>query len=180
MVKEGALVINCGTTFSPAHNRLLPDVHDEVAKVARFLTPTPHGVGPTCAAALTLNTLTLAEAAARRRHLETHHKVSPPCADLVKEVRDVADIPEGWTQGTCARTGSPLIRRTFLHASFRQAAQFIADMTGAYRLALVVLRMKLCVLIVVESRMCSWVERRICVCVTGLVRYVFFERATAP
>ncbi|EKX55506.1 hypothetical protein GUITHDRAFT_52912, partial [Guillardia theta CCMP2712] len=55
MVKKGAIVINVGTTFSSSLSSLLPDVQEDVADVARVLTPTPHGVGPTCAAALTLN-----------------------------------------------------------------------------------------------------------------------------
>jgi hypothetical protein len=41
-------VINCGTTFSPSLNQLKPDVESDVEQVARCLTPTPHGVGPTC------------------------------------------------------------------------------------------------------------------------------------
>lgn len=128
MVKPGALVINCGTTFCPDLKKLLPDVHEDVAHVARFVTPTPHGVGPTCAAALTLNTLTLAEAAARRRDLETRHKmtVSRELMRVADNVR--SDIPK-WSHDSCLRTDSPIIRRTFARASYREASKLIADMT---------------------------------------------------
>ena len=144
MVKPGALVINCGTTYCPTQHKLLPDVNDDVAQVAAYSTPTPHGVGPTCAAALTLNTLTLAEAAARRRELEMRHKSgesegfgnegvcsTSSAAEVTPEGGPAADaLPSPqWERGVCPQTGSPLLRRTFTCASFRAAADLIADMT---------------------------------------------------
>lgn len=125
MVKKGALVVNCGTTFDATANKLLPDVCDDVAHVAKWLTPTPHGVGPTCAAALTLNTVTLAEAAARRRDFEKRHK---DAALLLLPATDTSAIPE-WKEETCGVSQSRFIRRVFWRASFRDAALLIADIT---------------------------------------------------
>lgn len=132
MVKEGALVINCGTTFSPSLNQLLPDVASDVSEVARFVTPTPHGVGPTCAAALTLNTLTLAEAAARRRHLEARHKQAPGTLSLNKaSSEDTSSSPlpgiPNWVPSECGTTGQTVLRRVFSRPTFAQAAQLVAD-----------------------------------------------------
>jgi len=127
MVKKGALVINCGTTFCPDSKKLLPDVNDDVKHVARCLTPTPHGVGPTCAAALTLNTLTLAEAAARRRDLEIRHKLTMS-HDLMTVAQNLSDIPM-WSRDACKVADSPIIRRVFTRASYSAAAQLILDMT---------------------------------------------------
>ena len=131
MVKPGAVVINCGTTFSPALSQLLPDVDADVAQVAAFVTPTPHGVGPTCAAALLLNTLTLAESAARRRDLEKRHKAAgalapPPAAAATAAA--MQGIPE-WESGECRETGTRLLRRTYTCGSYRGAAALIADIT---------------------------------------------------
>ena len=130
MVKEGALVINCGTTFSPSLNQLQPDVAADVSEVARFVTPTPHGVGPTCAAALTLNTLTLAEAAARRRHLEARHKQAPETISLTKAsaspLTSLPAIPK-WVPAECGTTGQTVMRRVFWRATLAQAAQLVAD-----------------------------------------------------
>ncbi len=130
MVKEGAVVINCGTTFSPSLNQLQPDVESDVEQVARFLTPTPHGVGPTCAAALTLNTLTLAEAAARRRHLEARHKQGPATGISCTKAScsSLAAIPQ-WEQSVCPTSGQTVMRRIFKRSSFASATQLIVDMT---------------------------------------------------
>jgi len=138
MVKPGAVVINCGTTFSPALSQLLPDVDDDVAQVAAFVTPTPHGVGPTCAAALLLNTLTLAEAAARRRDLEKRHKAAaalelPPAtaaaaAAAAAPPGSMQPIP-AWQSSECRETGTPLLRRTYTCGSYRAAVEVIADIT---------------------------------------------------
>ena len=47
MVKKGAFVVNCGTTFDATANKLLPDVCDDVAHVAKWLTPTPYALPQT-------------------------------------------------------------------------------------------------------------------------------------
>jgi pterin-4a-carbinolamine dehydratase len=125
MVKKGALVVNCGTTYDAHSRKLLPDVCDDVAEVAQFVTPTPHGVGPTCAAALTLNVLTLAEAALRRRVLETRHKAAPASRE---EPPDTASVPL-WSGDTCPSTRSSLLRRAISCSTFREAVALINDIT---------------------------------------------------
>ncbi|MEM7297253.1 MAG: bifunctional 5,10-methylenetetrahydrofolate dehydrogenase/5,10-methenyltetrahydrofolate cyclohydrolase [Bacteroidota bacterium] len=63
MVKEGAVVIDVGTTrvedaSRKSGFRLSGDViYDEVAPIASFITPVPGGVGPMTIASLLLNTL---------------------------------------------------------------------------------------------------------------------------
>jgi methylenetetrahydrofolate dehydrogenase (NADP+)/methenyltetrahydrofolate cyclohydrolase len=62
MVKQGAVVINIGTTYIRKNGKeasLLPDVHPDVASVAKVMSPTPHGVGPLPVAMLCHNTLGL-------------------------------------------------------------------------------------------------------------------------
>lgn len=67
MVKEGAVVIDIGTTMvedpkKPAGFSLKGDVvFDEVAQKASFITPVPGGVGPMTVASLLLNTLRATE-----------------------------------------------------------------------------------------------------------------------
>lgn len=55
MVREGAVVVDVGV--NRVGERLLGDVHPEVAEVARALTPVPGGVGPMTVAMLMANTL---------------------------------------------------------------------------------------------------------------------------
>lgn len=63
MVKEGAVVIDVGTTrvedeTKKSGFRLAGDVvYDEVAPIASYITPVPGGVGPMTIASLLLNTL---------------------------------------------------------------------------------------------------------------------------
>ena len=63
MVKEGAVVVDVGTTRVPNPERergwsLKGDVHfEEVSKKCSFITPVPGGVGPMTIASLMLNTL---------------------------------------------------------------------------------------------------------------------------
>jgi methylenetetrahydrofolate dehydrogenase (NADP+)/methenyltetrahydrofolate cyclohydrolase len=54
MVKPGAAVIDVG--INVVDGRLRGDVHPEVAEVAGWLTPVPHGVGPVTRAMLMANT----------------------------------------------------------------------------------------------------------------------------
>jgi len=61
MVRPGAAVVGAGTTF--VGRRLVPDVVEEVAEVAGWITPRIGGVGPMTRAELLVNTV----AAARRR-----------------------------------------------------------------------------------------------------------------
>lgn len=67
MVKEGAVVIDVGTTRVPSSEtksgfRLKGDVlFDEVAPKCSFITPVPGGVGPMTRVSLLLNTLTAAK-----------------------------------------------------------------------------------------------------------------------
>lgn len=68
MVKEGAVVIDIGTTkidddSRPRGFRIVGDVvFDEVAGKASYITPVPGGVGPMTIASLLLNTLKASEA----------------------------------------------------------------------------------------------------------------------
>ena len=63
MVKEGAVIIDVGTTrvVDPSRSRgwrLKGDVHfDSVAQKCSFITPVPGGVGPMTIASLMINTL---------------------------------------------------------------------------------------------------------------------------
>ncbi len=67
MVKEGAIVIDVGTTRVPSSESksgfvLKGDVHfDEVAPICSYITPVPGGVGPMTRTALLLNTLKAAK-----------------------------------------------------------------------------------------------------------------------
>mmetsp|Transcript_40686 Transcript_40686/g.128274 ORF Transcript_40686/g.128274 Transcript_40686/m.128274 type:complete len:805 (-) Transcript_40686:91-2505(-) len=129
MVKKGAIVINVGTTFSSSLSSLLPDVQEDVADVARVLTPTPHGVGPTCAAALTLNVVTLAEARARTRDLEKRHKQEPTESSKYAPV-SMADVKKSvplWSSGTCSSTNREVLQRTFKFKTFLDATAFLDD-----------------------------------------------------
>lgn len=63
MVKPGAAVVSAGTTFEG--RRLIPDVREDVAEVAGFITPRLGGVGPMTRAMLLRNTVRAAELAAR-------------------------------------------------------------------------------------------------------------------
>lgn len=66
MVKPGAVVVDVGTTYTP--EGLRGDVEfDEVAKVARLVSPVPGGVGPMTIATLLQSTVRLAQARARAR-----------------------------------------------------------------------------------------------------------------
>lgn len=66
MVKPGAVVVDVGTTHTP--DGLRGDVlFDEVAKVARLVSPVPGGVGPMTIATLLQSTVKLAQAHARAR-----------------------------------------------------------------------------------------------------------------
>ena len=65
MVKPGAAVIDVGVNRT--EQGLVGDVaFDEVAEVAGWITPVPGGVGPLTVAMLLVNTVTAAEAAAKR------------------------------------------------------------------------------------------------------------------
>jgi len=56
MIKEGAVVIDVGTTIDPQTGKLLGDVDFEnVAKKASLITPVPGGVGPVTVAMLLSN-----------------------------------------------------------------------------------------------------------------------------
>ena len=63
MVKEGAVVIDVGTTRVPDNSRargwrLRGDVDfDEVSNKCSYITPVPGGVGPMTIASLMINTL---------------------------------------------------------------------------------------------------------------------------
>jgi methylenetetrahydrofolate dehydrogenase (NADP+)/methenyltetrahydrofolate cyclohydrolase len=63
MVKPGAAVVSAGTTFEG--RKLIPDVREDVAEVAGFITPRLGGVGPMTRAMLLRNTVRAAELAAR-------------------------------------------------------------------------------------------------------------------
>ena len=126
--------LTCAHTHPPTHTHTRPHppapTHPHT-QVARFMTPTPHGVGPTCAAALTLNTLTLAEASARRRDAEARHKARTAAGDLPAEPPSpamLASVPQ-WSVGQCKQTGQAVLRRVFGCPTFVAAAQLIADMT---------------------------------------------------
>jgi methylenetetrahydrofolate dehydrogenase (NADP+)/methenyltetrahydrofolate cyclohydrolase len=60
MVKKGAIVIDSGISFE--NGKLSGDVNvNEVLKNAKFVTPTPGGVGPITVALLLYNTVLCAE-----------------------------------------------------------------------------------------------------------------------
>ncbi len=62
MVKPGAAVVSAGTTFEG--RKLIPDVREDVAEVAGWITPRIGGVGPMTRAMLLRNTVRAAELAA--------------------------------------------------------------------------------------------------------------------
>jgi methylenetetrahydrofolate dehydrogenase (NADP+)/methenyltetrahydrofolate cyclohydrolase len=63
MIKPGAAVVSAGTTFEG--KKLLPDVREDVAEVAGWMTPRIGGVGPMTRAMLLRNAVRAAELAAR-------------------------------------------------------------------------------------------------------------------
>jgi methylenetetrahydrofolate dehydrogenase (NADP+)/methenyltetrahydrofolate cyclohydrolase len=63
MIKPGAIVVSGGITWEG--RKLLPDVAEECAEVAGWITPRLGGVGVTTVAMLLRNTVTLAEQRAR-------------------------------------------------------------------------------------------------------------------
>ena len=63
MVKPGAAVVSAGTTWEG--RKLIPDVREDVAEVAGWITPRLGGVGPMTRAMLLRNALRAAEMAAR-------------------------------------------------------------------------------------------------------------------
>ena len=63
MVKPGAAVVSAGTTFEG--KKLIPDVREDVAEVAGWITPRLGGVGPMTRAMLLRNAVRAAELAAR-------------------------------------------------------------------------------------------------------------------
>ena len=63
MVKPGAAVVSAGTTFEG--RKLIPDVREDVAEVAGWITPRLGGVGPMTRAMLLRNAVRAAELAAR-------------------------------------------------------------------------------------------------------------------
>jgi methylenetetrahydrofolate dehydrogenase (NADP+)/methenyltetrahydrofolate cyclohydrolase len=66
MVKKGAIVIDSGISFE--NGKLSGDVNvNEVLKNAKFVTPTPGGVGPITVALLLYNTVVCAERNEKRR-----------------------------------------------------------------------------------------------------------------
>ena len=75
MVKEGAVVIDVGTTRVPSDKtksgfKLTGDVvFDEVAPKCSYITPVPGGVGPMTRASLLINTLKAARAANAVNHI---------------------------------------------------------------------------------------------------------------
>lgn len=66
MVKEGAIVIDIGTTLV-GEKKWLGDVDPAVAEVAGFLTPVPGGIGPLTVAMLLKNTYDLAQENEKRK-----------------------------------------------------------------------------------------------------------------
>jgi methylenetetrahydrofolate dehydrogenase (NADP+)/methenyltetrahydrofolate cyclohydrolase len=63
MIKPGAAVVSAGTTFEG--KKLLPDVREDVAEVAGWITPRLGGVGPMTRAMLLRNAVRAAELSAR-------------------------------------------------------------------------------------------------------------------
>lgn len=65
MVKEGVIVIDCGTSIggsdAKSERALLGDIDSEVAKKASIFTPTPGGVGPLTIAMLFSNLVQMAK-----------------------------------------------------------------------------------------------------------------------
>jgi methylenetetrahydrofolate dehydrogenase (NADP+)/methenyltetrahydrofolate cyclohydrolase len=72
-VKPGAVVIDVGTTVvtdpTTGESGVKGDVHEEVAQVARALTPVPGGVGPVTVALLLRNTVRAARMALEAREM---------------------------------------------------------------------------------------------------------------
>jgi methylenetetrahydrofolate dehydrogenase (NADP+)/methenyltetrahydrofolate cyclohydrolase len=63
MVKPGAAVVSAGATFEG--RKIIPDVREDVAEVAGWITPRIGGVGPMTRAMLLRNTVRAAELAAK-------------------------------------------------------------------------------------------------------------------
>jgi methylenetetrahydrofolate dehydrogenase (NADP+)/methenyltetrahydrofolate cyclohydrolase len=59
MVKPGAVVVGAGVSFEG--RKIIPDVHEDVADVASWITPRIGGVGPMTRAMLLTNTMLAAE-----------------------------------------------------------------------------------------------------------------------
>ncbi|AFZ69098.1 bifunctional 5,10-methylenetetrahydrofolate dehydrogenase/5,10-methenyltetrahydrofolate cyclohydrolase [Deinococcus peraridilitoris] len=70
MVQEGAVVVDVGINRvrGPERDRLVGDVHPDVATVASAMTPVPGGVGPLTVAQLLANTVRAAELQHYQRH----------------------------------------------------------------------------------------------------------------
>lgn len=131
MVKEGALVLNIGTTHHRAggEHALLPDVAPEVAAVASVVTPTPHGIGPTCVAMLCVNTVALAEDAARAALLRHRHRVAAPPPEPLE-----GDPPPAWDRRRCGETHAEVLRREVVCRDFDGAVALLErlrDLAGA-------------------------------------------------
>ncbi len=60
MVKDGVVLVSAGMTFGEGR-RLIPDISEECAEKASFITPRIGGVGPTTIAMLLRNTVAAAE-----------------------------------------------------------------------------------------------------------------------
>ena len=60
MVKRGAIVVSGGITYEG--RRVIPDVSEDVAEVASWITPRLGGVGPTTVGMLLRNTVTACSA----------------------------------------------------------------------------------------------------------------------
>lgn len=116
MVKQGAVVINIGTTYIKKNGKeasLLPDVHPDVAAVAKVMSPTPHGVGPLPAAMLCHNTLVLAESRARALDARVKHGRH--------------SVPPAWMVSYCSLTNTPIIVKSIICKDFNSAINLIGD-----------------------------------------------------
>jgi len=60
MIKDGAVLVSAGMTFTDGR-KLVPDISEECASKASFITPRIGGVGPTTIAMLLRNTVAAAE-----------------------------------------------------------------------------------------------------------------------
>ena len=65
MVKEGSILVSAGMTFTEGR-KLLPDISEECAKKASWITPRIGGVGPTTIAMLLRNTVAASEKSQQR------------------------------------------------------------------------------------------------------------------
>ena len=63
MIKDGAVLVSAGMTFAEGR-KLIPDISEECAEKASFITPRVGGVGPTTIAMLLRNTVAAAEKSA--------------------------------------------------------------------------------------------------------------------